>query len=87
MTAGQDDAAMIHHLRCGQCWIILGEEFGAFDECAAAGRTPIRNRFFGEHRSAMTADSFHSFKSNGSGCAAHDSIQWSYAPSGSPGGN
>jgi hypothetical protein len=35
----------------------------------------------------MTADSFHSFKSNGSGCAAHDSIQWSYAPSGSPGGN
>jgi hypothetical protein len=51
-----------------------GWQLSLLDERATAGRAPIRNRFFGEHRAAMAADSFHSFKSNGSSCAAPGSV-------------
>jgi hypothetical protein len=67
MTPGQHDAAMIHHLRRGQCRSILDCEFGAFQQRAAAGRTPVGNRLFRQHGAAMAAKPFHSFQITGSG--------------------
>jgi hypothetical protein len=62
MTAGQDDAAMINHLRWGQCWRDLGRESSPFAQRATAGGTPICHRLFGEYRVALVANTFHTFK-------------------------
>jgi hypothetical protein len=62
MTAGQDDAAMIDLLRRGHCVRRSGLNFGAFDQRASAGGTPVRHRLFGEYRAALVANTFHTFK-------------------------
>jgi len=64
VTPGQHDAAMIH-LRWGQRWMILYGKSGSLDQRPAAGRTPIRHGLFAEHRPALAANPFHTFKITG----------------------
>jgi hypothetical protein len=65
MTAGQDDAAMIH--LCGYCVRWSGLKFSAFNKRASAGGTPVLHGLFGEHGPAMAAYPFHISKITGSG--------------------
>jgi hypothetical protein len=51
---------MIH--LCGQCMRRSGLKFGAFDQRATAGGTPVGHRLFGEYRVALVANTFHTFK-------------------------
>jgi hypothetical protein len=65
MTAGQDNAAMIDHLRWGQRWKILGRESSPFDQRATAGGTPVGHSLFVEDCVAVAADAFHTSKITG----------------------
>jgi hypothetical protein len=59
VTPGQDDAAMVHHLRRGGTLGILIGQAGAFYHCATAGGTPIRYRLQAQYGAAVAANTFH----------------------------
>jgi hypothetical protein len=68
MTAGQNDAAMIH-LRWGQRWSFLDCKFRALHQRPAAGRAPVGDCLFRQHGAAMAAHPIHNFQINGSAAA------------------
>jgi hypothetical protein len=59
MTPGQDDAAMIDHLRWGQSLKILAGESGPLDQRPAARWTPVRVGLQTQHGMALAAKALH----------------------------
>jgi hypothetical protein len=64
VTPRKQDAAMIHLSR-RRSRLIGSRQSGPLDQRPSAGRTPIRHGLHTEHRPALAANPFHSFKITG----------------------